>query len=222
MTFRRLAGISGIVFVVMVVINIILSGEPPALDDPTADVASYYQEDEDSLRVAAIFNQMAGVFVAIFAAGLLAMIGLVERGTGRAWAIVGLIGIVTAFAAFDASSAASQTLLINTDSLADGPLTRGLFDLSTIPFVQASFNIGVFALGVGAGILTTRVLPAWLGWIALVAAAAGIVSGLSHGDRDSLSSLGMVGILAQGLILVFSIIAGVLMLRDRTPEPAIA
>ena len=210
MSFRRIAGIAGIVFFVLIVVNIVSSGQPPMLDDPVAEIDEFYADD-DSLQVAAVANQLAGVFIAVFGAGLLSAIWLAERGLRQAWAVVGLIGLVVTYAAIDASAAAHTTLLINAGGLDDG-VTRALYDMSSVSFVTGNYNTAIFLLGAGAGIVTTRILPRWLGGAALVGAAVGWLSAFGHGDRDALTDVaGGLSFIASALFLLFVLIAGVML-----------
>lgn len=217
MTFRRIAGAAGILFVASFIAVIALSGEPPAPDDPVQDVVEYVSDNEGGLQALTVVNRVSGIFVAVFAAGLLSTIWRTGQRQGQAWAAVGLIGVVAAYAALDTSDLFSTTQLLSADSLAADQLTRTLHDASSTAFLMFSFNLGVFALGSGMGILTTRVAPRWLGWLALVGAGTGFLGIFALGDRELMAGLGgFAGFLTGIVFTIFVLGTAINMLR--TPE----
>ena len=45
MSFRRIAGIAGVIFVVLLVVQVVIGGDEPAPGDDIADVVEYFQDD---------------------------------------------------------------------------------------------------------------------------------------------------------------------------------
>lgn len=215
MSFRRMAGIAGIVFFALILVNIFAGGEPPTVKDPVGDVVDYF---EDSQRLSAVVDQLAGVFIAVFGAGLLSAIWWAQTGGRRAWAVVGLVGLVTTWAAIDSSSALHQALLVNAGDVDENTLNV-LWDASSISFILSNYNAGVFLLGAGMGVLGTAVLPKWLGWFALVGAVLGIASSFGHGELDAVSGIaGTLSFLAGAVLLLFVLISGIVMATRDEPE----
>ena len=80
---------------------------------------------------------------------------------------------------------ASAAPLLAADFEADGThLHDALIKINDVSFVLTQLPLGVMAAAVAVLTLTTGVLPRWLGWLALAAAPALIVNGLSFHSQD--------------------------------------
>ena len=166
MSPQRLLPISGIGFVVLVLLAVVASGGTPGTSDSAAEIASFYNENE-VLQFIMPFAFAATVpFLILFAVGLMAA----SRDAGNAmWgyvAIAGsiLVGSVILMAAaihFALLEAATQDVVAR-----DALVALTAVDGSTWVAFNAGF--GVMMLG-AAGLLAPQSgARGWLGWIALV------------------------------------------------------
>ena len=174
MDIRRLLPLSGIVFVALVVIAVVvLGGDTPDSGDPGSEVAAFYADEDVRQGIAAFVLAAAAPFVVFFASALAARLGLDGGHQHRpVWERV-----VVAGSAVTASVAVIAALLHF--ALADGAdneiSPEALQALNVVDAnVWLPFNsgLGVMMLGAAGVLLTERVLARWMGWTALLLGVA--------------------------------------------------
>ena len=100
-------------------------------------------------------------------------------------------------------------------------LIRGLAMLSSGPFVLAVTGLGTMLYTTFFLVQRTRVLPSWLGWIALVAGVAFLLTLLLAVSEDYDSAFGIGYPIGFLLLIIFSVGASVVMIRRvDSPGPA--
>lgn len=162
-----LAPLTGVVFIVLIIVGFIVTGEPPDANDPVQDIVDFYVDEKNSIEAGVFILALGTVFFIFFAnylrtvfretslsATILVGAAIFAVGGG----IDGTILIATAEAADDIEPTSVQTL-------------QALWDNDFVPF---AIGITVFLVSVGLSILRTAVLPKWLGWIVLVLALVSV------------------------------------------------
>ena len=170
MTWRRWLPLSGIVFVVLVVLAVLLGGSTPGTEDPGSKVLSFYNDHQNRQVLVSFIFAATVPFVVIFASVAAQRWGGGGAGAGaRVWPLVFVGGSVLL---------AGMILVVSTVhfSLADGAdngvAAGGLQALNLIDnnfWVGANAAFGVMMLGAAGTLLLVPLRGArWLGWIALV------------------------------------------------------
>jgi hypothetical protein len=197
-----LVPLTGVVFIVLVVIGFIVTGEPPDAEDPVQDIVDFYRDDKDSIEAGVFLLALGTVFFVFFANYLRTvfrasatsatiLVGAAIFAVGGA--IDGTISIAIAEAVDDIEPASVQTL-------------QALWDNDFLPL---AIGITVFLVSVGTSILRTAILPKWLGWVVLVVALV------------SVTPVGFFAFPATGLlILVLSIMFTIRERRASAPPAA--
>jgi hypothetical protein len=200
-TLERFAPLTGIVFVVLVVIAFAVGGETPDVDDSTRKVVDFWTENDGEQIAAAILGAWASVFLVWFGGSLRATLRRAEGEPGRFSAIsfggfltmaIGLnafggMGFAAADTAGDVPPAVTQTL-----SVLDSDF---FFILAAGSFLALTAS--------GIAIVARGGLAPWLGYLAIVLGIA------------SLTPVGFFAFLAGGIwILVASVL---LFMGERTP-----
>ena len=201
-----LAPLTGVAFIVLVIIGFIVGGEPPDVDEPVQEIVDHYVDDKDSIEVG-VFILGLGVVLFIFFANHLRVL-FRETATSAtilvgaaifaiAGGIDGMITVALAETADDIEPQSVQAL-------------QALWDNDFVPF---AIGITVFTFSLGLSILKTPgVLPRWLGWVTVVIAV--------------ISVLGPIGFFAFPLtgllILVVSVMLAVRARGAGTPPPSAA
>jgi hypothetical protein len=171
-SWARYAPLSGLLAVALLVASIIVTGfDSVDTDDSTQKVVDFWA-DNDSKQVAGAFIGALSIVPFLwFLGSLRSTLRAGEGGTGRLSAIAYAGGIV--FAATAAVDSSIQFAVA--ESVGDVPaeVTQTLSVLYGNFFLGFPIGLGTLLLASSLAILRTKVLPAWLGWVAFL---LGIVS----------------------------------------------
>lgn len=203
MNVRRLLPLSGIVFVVIIALGIIvISDSTPDTDASAADVASYYGSHEIREAVSAFVLAATTPFLIMFAARL-ATAGW-AAGRSRVWPLMLVGGSILTAAIFLVGAAVHFALVDGADNgvSADALQALNLIDGST--WVAFNAGLGVMMLGAAGSLIPLARTYRWLGWVALV---LGIALFIIFAD--------FIALLLTG---IWIIITSVVLFRDRDLE----
>jgi hypothetical protein len=199
---RKLVPLTGLFFVILVVVGGALTGEPPEADESVQKIVDHYVDNDTTIMIGSMIGAVA-ITLFIFFANYL-RIYLREAPTsatilvGAAIIAVGFgvdltIGFALADKAEDVDPTAVQAL-------------QTLWDNDFIPIVTGML---VFLVSLAAAILRTGLLPKWMAWVALVLLLAGP------------TPAGFFAFMATGvLIAVISVMLALRERSDATPPPA--
>jgi hypothetical protein len=163
---ERFAPLTGIGFVLLVIVAVIVGGETPDANDGLVKVVNYWKDNQDQAIASAIIAAISSVFLLWFAGVLRAVLAVAEGAPARlantafGGAIVGAIGwllligftFVAADTADDVAPQVTQTFSV----------------LQADFFFPLAGGFAVFLLASGLAVVRTAALPSWLGWSALV------------------------------------------------------
>jgi hypothetical protein len=196
--------LTGIVFVGLIVAGILTGGDTPSVSDSPEEIAAFYTDNKDRLRIGVqIFG--IGLVVAVFFASYLRSV--LDRGDGENGLLsrVAFAGIIL----FAIGGAIDATLLIAMIEIVDDvdptqiQTLQGVWDNDYIPL---AVGLSLFNLASGLSIVMHRSLPVWLGWLAIV---IGIVA---------VSPVGFFAFLATGVwILIVRVMLLITEGRASTP-----
>ncbi len=197
-----LVPLTGIAFLVLVMLGFLVGGEPPDADESAQEIVEFYVDDKDSIMLGAFLLAFGTVFFIFFANYLRTLF----RETATSATILVGAAIFTVGAAIDA------TILVALAEAADDIEPASVQTLQALwdnDFVPLAVGITVFLVSVGLSILRTDVLPSWLGWVTLVLALL------------SVTPAGFVAFPGTGLlILVLSVWLAVRARRTAPPPSA--
>jgi len=203
----RRAWLAGIVFVVALFTEgVIATGVGLAHDDGAAKVARELHEHRDRLLVVAYFSIIYAVAFVVY---LWKLYGLLRAADPRGLSTFVLIGGVLFVTLHGVSDVGIYGLLAGKVAAYSAQNEVGLsymlylltFALDSVGDVFASF----FLLASGVRVLTTRVLPRWLGWVAVAAAPFLLVQAFGLGGVVATFGLALDLI---GFLLLLVFIAG--------------
>lgn len=174
MQTAKLFMLSGIAFVVLVLVTIIaVGGSTPGTDDSANEVASFYNDHSTRQGIGAFLLAASIPFIVFFGVGLAKRLTAPD-GAVSSWGHVLLAGtilvagavLVTAFIHFALAAGADEN--ISPTALQALNALEG----STWMFFNPAF--GVMMLGAAGTLISAGVLR-WLGWIALVVGVAAFI-----------------------------------------------
>ena len=148
-TLYRLAPLTGAAFFVLIVVALIIEGNPPDADEPTQEVVSWWTENDSKSLAAALLGGLASALLVWFGGSVWATLRRAEGEPGRIAAIAFggfLIAGVGNASLFGFVSATAQT---SGDVPAE--VTQTLSVLSELFFIP-------FAMGLLVALLATAVV----------------------------------------------------------------
>lgn len=203
----RVGAAAGILFVLLLVAAQVIA-PTPGPKAATGTIVTYYLHN----RTAALWSgYVGGLSVAMQLIFVVALFSVLRHGEERAGpplllmlgAGVALLPVVLVSSAFSVAAAWDG------GQPGGAAVTRALFDLSNATLIFSDLVIGIFLVAAALATLERRVLPRWLGWLGLLAAAlliAGTVSLFNPGGSFG----GAPGLL---LYLIWVILTSVVMVR---------
>jgi hypothetical protein len=216
-TWERWAGVAGLVFVAAIVASFFTPSTP---DGGVADaqLAREIADDARGLGAGIYLLGLAALAFIVFAIGLG---GRLTRAAGET--TLASTGVVVGAALFTAvalvAGGVTLALIAAADDGSSLAAVRALFELDETLFIPAGWGLALFLLSAAVGSLTTRALPAWLGWSAAVLGAGFLVGllGVMSADDEG-GPLGIVYFIDLMLAARWVLAAAVALLRE--PRPA--
>jgi hypothetical protein len=165
----RFAPLTGIVFVVLLIIGFVpLSGDTPDSDAAAPDITSYYNDHQGREIAGGIVVALAVIFLAFFVVALWNYLRDTGGG-GDFWPTVALVGGVVSLAGFFTAITVHAALLDGADSNISGDAMIALNSLDNWDFFGFAAPLAVMLFGIAGSVMKGgAALPRWLGWVALV------------------------------------------------------
>lgn len=224
----QIAAIAGLVFIALILASF-FTPDTPSADESTEVIAAQLAENRSMHQVSLLLGFLGDIAFLLFLTGLWSRL---RRYEGAGGMFSGLF--VVAGAVFVSTILISEGLYLalvqGADSAGDDPaVLRTLVVLdnnvgaAVLPAAVAMF------LGATGAILTTRALPAWVGWLAGVTAVLLVVSLAGVFDDMEDGVLGFAGFAGFLLMLIWVLATSIVLLmkagRDTSPthhEPGAA
>ena len=162
--------VAGLGFIVLLIVSIIVTGEPKSADDGPAAVAQWYSDNKDAAEIGAFISVVAGAFLIFFGAYLRKVL---EPGAGLMLSVLPLIGvaIVAIGAAIDGMLMFAAAEAVNDVPAPEIQTIQAIWDNDFLPFL---LGVLVFNWSVGLAVLKSGALPKWMGWAAIVFGVIGL------------------------------------------------
>ena len=160
----------GVAAVAVVIVSLLVGGQPPGADEGGQSVANWYLDNKNQVQVGGVISVVGGALLVFFFAYLRRILRPAE-GEGGTLSLLALIGasIIAIGAAIDATIAfAIAEAADDIDPVAVQSM-QAIWDNDFMPVVLGSL---VLWFAVGITIVLHGVLPKWLGWVAIVLGVA--------------------------------------------------
>jgi hypothetical protein len=193
MNTRPVGPLTGILFVVLVIVAFLVSGETPATDDSPREIVDFYLDNDDSQAAASAVLALGCVALIFFLGTLRRALRAAAGDDGGLSTVVLLGGAVLAVGA-SIFAGIGFTLGDAADELPPSAILT-LNALNSDMFFTVAVGTAVFNLALALAVLRHGGLPRPLGWVALVIGIAG------------LTPLGFFAFLATGIVIVWASVA---------------
>ena len=202
--WRKVAGWSGIAFIVVFLLSELPLADAPSLSDSPAAVRTWFEANATQIAWTTVGTAFAvGVLFLLFASGVRGHLAPDDAENAGMWtrlsygSAVALVSVAAAKAGFWAVLAQEPVASAASDGTIKALASLEIVMLGTVlPWLLAAFLVGASIV-----ILQGRGVAHWIGWIGL-AAALGFITGslwLVTGDEESvlgaLTVIGYVGFL---------------------------
>jgi hypothetical protein len=193
MNTRSVGPLTGILFVVLVIVAFLVSGETPATDDSPREIVDFYLDNDDSQAAGSAVLALGCVALIFFLGTLRRSLRAAAGDDGGLSTVVLLGGVVLAVGA-SIFAGIGFTLGDAADELPPSAILT-LNALNSDMFFTVAVGTAVFNLALALAVLRHGGLPRPLGWVALVIGIAG------------LTPLGFFAFLATGIVIVWASVA---------------
>ena len=165
-----MAPLTGLVFLVLVVLSFLVSGEEPPnpTDDTAREIANFYSDNEGSQTGSAVLAAFAATFFVFFAGTLRGALRDAE-GPGGVLSAVSFGGAII-FATGVALDSTITFALVDTADDISPAAVQALSALWNNDFIVFAVGIQIFLLATGISLVRHAALPRWVGWIAIILA----------------------------------------------------
>jgi hypothetical protein len=216
---HQIASASGIVFVVLAVLAFFIAPGPDT--GATSDeVVTYFTDDASAVRWGAFLFGLAGSFLLWFGGTAAAALRRAENDPSGRLPAIAVAGVASSVALYLVGVGSWAALARTAD---EQETSRGLYDLGELAFGMSSFTAAVFVWALATGIMRTRLLADWVGWLGAVLTVLLVVNGAYQMFRESsgIDTLGTITFLA--FLLWVLVVSAFLMLGLRaTAERPVA
>jgi hypothetical protein len=167
-----LVPLTGVLFVVLLILSFIVGGEPPDVDEPVQEIVDHYVDNETEIWVGILIGGLSVVSLMFFAGYLRKVFRAAEGPNGMLSALV-LAGatIMAVGAGIDMTISAA---LVSAVEDIDPAAVQSLQALWDNDFMPIAIGIVLLMLSSGLSIVKYGALPKWLGWVAIVIAVVGM------------------------------------------------
>jgi hypothetical protein len=163
---ERYAPLTGLLFVVLVLVAVIVGGETPGANDGIVKVVKYWHDNDDKAIVASIIAAFSTVAMLWFAGVWRATLAAAEGAPARL-ANTAFAGLVLAAAGWS-MLIAFNFMAAETIGDVEPAVTQTFSALQSDFFFPLAIGFSVFLLASGLAMLRTGLFPAWMGWAAFV------------------------------------------------------
>ena len=216
-TWNRIAGFSGIAYVVLfVAMGASIAASAPVFSDGADELREWFADNQGPIAFFTWFAPMVfGVLGLTFAVGLLRRLTAGDT-SGGILPRLSFAGIVAGTAA--GLVGMSLWAVMSLDPILDGASDGLLLTLSALDsvifFALMPWANAIFIISASALMVQTRVMPTWLAALGAVAGVLPVVGGtwLFSGDPDSaVRAIGFIGELGG---MLWTLIASVFLIRS--------
>jgi hypothetical protein len=212
--WERAGAAAGIAFVAFLLASFLVIPEaPPALDDPVADIRSYYVDHSSAFQASAYLTGLAGLFFLCFLGTLGAVLAKATSARSARLVVLPAGAIVLALAFVNI--AVMDALATRVAAEADQAVIRALYDVQAFTITMAAFPIAAFVGAVSIASRGARLLPPLVDRLGLVLVLGWLISGFGvFVESGAFSPTGAVGFVVLFLWIAWILAVSASLLRS--------
>jgi hypothetical protein len=208
--WERYGALGGILFVVLVIVSIVVTGSMPNSSDSASKILKSFQDHKNGIKIGAFIGGLAAIPLLWWAGSLYARMRRAEGGQTRL-ALIAVLGLVLGGAGQIGMSAIYSTVVLTLKTVG-ADQAKFFFVLGQGFADTALIGLAVLTLAVSVLALRTRVFPIWLAWVGLVDAIVFIVASYAVATTDD--AIAGVGFAAFIIWAIWIIATSIIMFRS--------
>jgi hypothetical protein len=168
-----IAPLTGLAFVVLVIIAFAIGGEPPdPTDNSVEEVVDFWVDNDSAQMFSAALAAVAGTLF-VFFGGYLRKVLRTAEGPGGILSAVAFAGVIIFALGIAIDSTIAFALADSAEDI-EPDAVQALSALYNNDFVPFALGIQVFLLATGISVVRHGALPKWIGWVAIVLAVIAV------------------------------------------------
>lgn len=213
--WHRYGLLAGVVFVVLEVISFFAPGAPPSRNAGAAEITEYFVDHAGGIKLGAVLVAISLIFGVWWLGSLWRVIGRLEPD-GPRLALIAVVGFLMSGAIAAAGQAVFVAPALRPDTL--GGASEFAWSMGFSAYAMVMATLAVHMLALGALVLWTKFVPAWLGYVALVSAVAGAIASIGVGtEAGAFVVFQAIGFLVW---MLWMLLASVILYRGTPTAPA--
>jgi hypothetical protein len=205
----QIAAATGIAFVVLAIVAFVLVGDAEA-NASTDEILTYFGDNADRVQLGAFVFGLAGAFLLWFGGTIASALRRAEGDASGRLPAIAVAGVASSVALY-LIGVGAWTALARTAG--EEGASRALYDIGQQTIGMSAWTGAAFVWAVSTGIMRTRLLADWVGWLGTALTVLLLVDGSYEQLRDS-SGLSILGTIAFVAFLVWVLIASVLLTME--------
>ena len=215
--WERYGALGGILFVILVVVGIAISGSNPKATDSAAKILKYFNDNKDGIKVASFLSVLASVPILWWAGSLWARLRRAEGGQPRL-ALVAVLGLLLGGAGNLTQTAVGATVALELKNVG-ATEAKFFFVLSQAFGSGGSIGIAVLVLATSVLALRQGAFPAWLGWVGVLDGILFLVG--SYSIATTSDGIGAFGFISFIVWAIWIIATSVIMFQTKEPAATV-
>jgi hypothetical protein len=213
----RWGGFAGLAFVVLALLGRFLPGNPPGVDESANAITSFLTDNRSMILAGALMWGAAAGLIIWFAAAFAE--AMRERDERSDIHMALLAGSVLVGGAIFINAGATAAAAYGVEGR-DAGITTMLFEWSAVLTTMIGFAAALPLAAAGVGVLRTRLMPDWLGYLALLAALVSFAGafGIFVNDGAFVAGGTMMTTIPLLVSAVWIVAASGYMVREHLPE----
>jgi hypothetical protein len=213
MNARRLAGVAGIIFVVLTMVGNFMAPAPPAVDETGAEWLDYLTDNRGRLLAGWALALLGSLFAVFFASGIWRALRNTE-GEGGVVATGAILGLIIGATVIAAGGGLFYGAAYQADFGLEAADARLLVLTSYFVFLAAPAPFAAYSLGAGWLMSQGTGFGRYIGWLALLVGVINVLATFSMARDGAFQPLGPVGLLSFLGIFVLFLLQSVWLVRQ--------
>jgi hypothetical protein len=216
--WERYGALGGIVFVVLVVASIIVTGGNATATDSASKIVKYFSDHQDGIKVAAFLSVLASVPIIVWAGSLWPRLHRAGDRHNRL-ALIAVLGLLIGGVGNLTQNAVNAGVALELHLISPNGV-KFYFVLSQAFGAGGLVGLAVLVFAVSAAAFRLGAFPRWIGWLGVVDGIVFLVASYSIATtNDGIGALGLIGFVLWAIWLVAT---SVVMYRVHDEIPATA